>query len=359
MRFSPPLALFNGSPLGQRPTGIGVVTRALAKALNKDLVMFLDPVATGRSNSLAIPKTLSMDHGWKGHLRRLLWTQNQLPGLLRQTDASFLLSPLPEAPVLRKGIRSIVLAHDLIPLRFPRPGPLLAYHLTYVPLVLHQAERVLCNSEATAREVHGWLRVPRHKLVVVRLGFDPGQLCPLDQPRQPFFLVLGRHDYNKNIFGVLRAFAHLGHPDLTLKLVGSPHRLLTPKLKRLATELGIARQCQWISWVSDQERLLLLNRAQALLMLSLWEGFGLPALEAMACGAPVIAGKAGALPEVVGSAGLLVDPANPFHAAEAMAAVLSDRTIQRQARQAGPSRAARFSWDATARQVESLLEELA
>ena len=336
-----------------------MVTQGLAKALRPDRVMFLDPVATGRPNSLAIPDTLSMDHGRKGHLRRLLWTQNQLPGLLKQTGASFFLSPLPEAPVLQKGVRSIVVAHDLIPLRFPRPGPLLAYHLAYVPLVLHQAERVLCNSEATAREIHGWLRVPRRKLVVIRLGFDPGQLRPLDQPRQPFFLVLGRHDYNKNIFGVLRAFAHLDRPDLTLKLVGSPHRLLTPKLKRLAVELGIHHQCQWISWVSDEERLLLLNTAQALLMPSLWEGFGLPALEAMACGAPVIAGKAGALPEVVGSAGLLVDPTNPFHIAEAMAGVLSDHTIQRQARQAGPSRAARFRWEATARQVEVLLEELA
>ncbi|KKZ15336.1 MAG: mannosyltransferase [Candidatus Synechococcus spongiarum 142] len=358
MSRSSPLALLNGSPLGQQPTGIGVVTRALAKALNKDRLMFLDPIATGHPNSLAIPNTMSSDLGRQGHLRRLLWTQNQLPGLLKQTGAPLLLSPLPEAPILRKGLRSIVLAHDLIPLRFPRPGPLLAYHLAYVPLVLHQAERVLCNSEATAREIHDWLRVPRRKLVVIRLGFDPGQLRPLNQPRQPFFLVLGRHDYHKNLPGALRAFAHLNRPDLTLKLVGSPHRLLTPKLKRLAIALGIAHRCQWISWVSDEERLFLLNTAQALVMPSLWEGFGLPALEAMACGAPVIAGKAGALPEVVGSAGLLVDQNNPFHIAEAMAGVLSDGRIQRQARQDGPGRASQFSWDSTAKQVEALLEDL-
>ena len=171
--------------------------------------------------------------------------------------------------------------------------------------------------------------------------------------------MLGRHDYNKNLPGALRAFAHLNRPDLTLKLVGSPHRLLTPKLKRLAAELGIAHQCQWISWITDKERLTLLNTACALVMPSLWEGFGLPALEAMACGTPVVAGKAGALPEVVGSVGLLVDPTNPFHIAEAMASVLSGSTIQQQARQAGPSRAAQFRWDTTARQVEALLEELA
>ena len=359
LRRSPSLALLNGSPLGQRPTGIGVVTLALAKALCHERVTFLDPVATGRPNSLAIPGNLSMDHGRKGHLRRLLWTQNQLPGLLKKTGTSLLLSPLPEAPMLRRGVRSIVLAHDLIPLRFPRPGPLLAYHLAYVPLVLHQAERVLCNSEATAREIHHWLRVPLRKLITVPLGFDPGQLRPLDVPRQPFFLVLGRHDYHKNLPRILRAFARIADPDMTLKLVGSPHAYLTAKLKHLAARLRIAHQCQWIHWVSDVERLRLLNTAKALVMPSLWEGFGLPALEAMACGTPVIAGQAGALPEIVGSAGLLVDPTNPSHIAEAMADVLSDNTIEHQARYAGPNRAALFRWDNTAQQVEALLEELA
>ena len=335
-----------------------MVTLALAKTLGPDRVMFLDPVATGRPNSLAIPHTLSSDFGRKGHLRRLLWTQHQLPGLLQQTGASFLLSPLPEAPILR-GVRSIVLAHDLIPLRFPRLEPLLAYHLAYVPFVLHQAERVLCNSEATARDIHHWLRVPRRKLITIPLGFDHTQLRPLDLPRQPFFLVLGRHDYHKNLPRILRAFAHLRDPDVRLKLVGPPNPRLTPRLKRLAAELDIAHQCEWISWVDSKERLFLINTTQGLVMPSLWEGFGLPALEAMACGTIVIAGKAGALPEVVGSAGLLVDPTNPFHIAEAMASVLSGSAIQQQARQAGPGRAARFRWDTTARRVEALLEELA
>lgn len=354
-----PLALLNGSPLGQRPTGIGVVTLALAKTLCPDRVMFLDPMVTGHPNSLAIPNTLSSDFGRQGHLRRLLWTQHQLPGLLKQTGASFLLSPLPEAPILRKGVRSIVLAHDLIPLRFPRLEPLLAYHLAYVPFVLHQAERVLCNSKATAREIHHWLRIPRHKLMTIPLGFDQGQLRPLDLPRQPFFLVLGRHDHHKNLPRVLRAFAHLRDPNLRLKLVGPPNSHRTPWLKRLAAELGIARQCTWISWVNNKERLELINRTQALVMPSLWEGFGLPALEAMACGTIVIAGRAGALPEVVGSAGVLVDPTSHIPIAEAMARTLSDSGVQRQARQAGPVRAAQFRWENTVRQVEALLEELA
>jgi glycosyltransferase involved in cell wall biosynthesis len=355
-----PLALFNGSFLGRRPTGIGVVARDLVHALDPAEVPLLDPLAGARPRSIAIPPTLGPEHGRTGHLRRLLWTQNQLPGLLRASGAPLLLSPLPEAPLLR-GVRSVVLAHDLLPLRYPQLTPLLAYHLAYVPLVLHRAVRVLCNSEATAREVHGRLGVPSRRLVPIRLGFDPGLLRPLGQPREPFLLVLGRHDPHKNLSRVLRAFAALPDPDgmLRLKLVGPQDPRYTPRLQALTAELGIAHRCDWIAWVSDQERLELLNRCRALVLVSLWEGFGLPALEGLACGAPVIAARAGALPEVVGDAALLVDPRDPVEIAAAMQAVERDAGLAAHLGAAGPPRAALFRWSDTAAQVRQLLHDCA
>ena len=324
-----PLALFNGSYLSHKPTGIGVVARDLVAALDPALVPLLDPLGGDRPGSLPIPATLSPEHGRKGHLARLLWTQNQLPRLLKASGASLLLSPLPEAPVLR-GVRSVVLAHDLLPLRHPQFTPLLAYHLAYVPLVLHRAVRVLCNSEATAREVHGRLGVPLRRLVPIRLGFDPGLLRPLGLERQPFFLVLGRHDDR-----------------------------YTPELRKLAEALGIGPRCDWVAWVSDQERLDLLNRCQALVVASLWEGFGLPALEGMACGAPVIAARAGALPEVVGEAALLVDPLREGEITAAMRRIQGEASLRRQLSRAGPVRARLFLWDETAHQVMTILRDCA
>jgi glycosyltransferase involved in cell wall biosynthesis len=352
------LTLFNGSYLGHRPTGIGVVARDLVAALSPGQVRLLDPLGGDRPGSIPIPSTMAPEQGQRGHWRRLLWLQSDLPQLMRCYGADLLLSPLPEAPLLR-GVRSVVLAHDLLPLRHPQPTPLLAYHLSYVPLVLHQAERVLCNSEATAREVHQRLRVPLRKLVPIRLGFNPRDLHPMDLAREPFFLVLGRHDPHKNLSRVLRALAALPDRSLQLRLVGPPDRRYTPKLLRLATELGIAERCHWHSWVSDAERLELLNRCQALVIASLWEGFGLPALEAMACGTSVIASRSGALPEVVGNMGQLVNPRSVAEISAAMAAVAVDGAMAAAARREGPARAATFNWVDTAREVEQLLAELA
>ncbi|MEB3194864.1 MAG: glycosyltransferase family 1 protein [Cyanobacteriota bacterium] len=355
-----PLALFNGSYLSHRPTGIGVVARDLITALDPELVPLLDPLGGERPFSVSIPSTLSPEHGRKGHLARLLWTQNQLPGLMKASGASVLLSPLPEAP-LGRGVRSVVLAHDLLPLRYPQLSPLLAYHLAYVPLVLHRAVRVLCNSEATAREVHGRLGVPLRRLVPLRLGFDPGRLRPLHLEREPFFLVLGRHDPHKNLMGVLRAFAAVPDPngELRLKLVGPHDGRYTPRLQRLAQELGIDARCDWLPWVSDGERLSLLNRCRALVMVSFWEGFGLPALEAMACETPVIAARAGALPEVVGDTALLVNPSSPPEIAAAMAQLARHTGLARALGTAGAERARRFRWDQTAADVLTVLRDVA
>lgn len=353
-----PLALFNGSCLGSRPTGIGVVARDLAAALDPALVPLLDPLGGTRPGSIAIPDDMSPQHGRQGHIRRLRWTQGNLPRLVRASGAPLLLSPVPEAP-LGRGIRSVVLVHDLLPLRHPRLTPLLPYHGAYVPLVLHRAVRVICNSQATAGEVHRWLRIPERRLVPIRLGFDPGGLRPLGLEREPFFLLLGRHDPHKNLERVVRAFAALPDREHRLMFVGPQDPRHTGPLRRLAQELGVADRCDWIPWVSDEERLMLLNRCRGLVLASLWEGFGLPALEAMACGAPVIAGDAGALPEVVGDAALMVHPRRTQDIAAAMGALISDGALRARLSAAGPVRAAQFSWADTARRVETLLRELA
>ena len=350
-----PLALFNGSCMGPKPTGISVTARELVAHLPPEQVPLLDPRGGLAPHSIPIPANLCPECGTRGHLRRLLWTQNQLPRLLHQWGHPLLFSPLPEAPLLQ-GVRSVVLAHDLIPRRFPRADLLTAYHHSYVPLVLDSAKLVLCNSVATAKEIHDSLKIPVSRLVPIRLGFNPGLLRPLNLERRHELLVLGGHARHKNLDRLLRAFAQVRDRSLRLRFIGPEHRLFTQPLKDLASELGVTSRCVFQGWVGDEEKLQRINQARALVLPSLWEGFGLPALEAMACGTPVLASTAGAIPEVVGDAALLFAPHQTEAITGAINDFLRDPQLERQLQQTGPQRAQQFHWEDSADQVLELLK---
>ncbi len=346
--------LFNGSYIGKRNTGIGVVAKSLISSLPTDLVGLLDPLASGRYGSIKIPSDLSPDNGFKGHIKRLYWIEKYLPKLIRDTGAEILLSPLPEAPLF-SPVRSIVLAHDLLPLRYPDSKALLAYYSFYVPKVLDKAELVLCNSEATSRELNQTLKVPVSKLVTIKLGFDQAIFYPQNLLRENFFLVLGRHNPHKNLERVLKAFSSLRLKNYKIIFVGPFDPRFTPKLQKIAKEYDLLDKCIWKDWVSDYERILLLNKCKALVIASLWEGFGLPALEAMACGTHVIASNKGALPEVVGDVGVLVDPFSEDSIRDAMLEITKNSKLEHKAQVDGPKRASIFNWQNTAKQIENIL----
>ncbi len=354
MIVSVALALFNGSYIGKKNTGIGVVSENLISSLSPDLVRCLDPFKISKSETIKIPSNLSPDNGIQGHINRLYWVQTSIPSLIKESGSDYLLSPLPEAPLF-SSVRSIVLAHDLIPLRYPIIGPLLAYNVFYVPLVLHQAKYVLCNSEATAREVHNLLKVPINKLIPIKLGFNQEKFYPKNLQREEFFLVMGRHLPHKNLVRVLKAFSLLKEKNYKLIFIGPSDIRYTPRLKSISKELGVEGQCIWKDWVSDNERLILLNKCRGLILASLWEGFGLPALEAMACGTPVIASNRGALPEVVGNSAILIDPLNYESIASAIIELINNSSIINIANVEGPRQSLGFSWKSSAKQIEKIL----
>ena len=146
--------------------------------------------------------------------------------------------------------------------------------------------------------------------------------------------------------------------DYKLVFVGSFDFRHTPTLIKIIEELNISHLCVWKGWINDDEKLLLLNECQALIIASLWEGFGLPALEAMACGTPVIASKRGALPEVLGEYGYFVNPFNIQSIAFAMNAVINDKQCFIKALHEGPKRAASFNWLDTAREIENIIKNI-
>jgi len=349
--------VFNGSYITKENTGIGVVSQDLVNSLSSHKITTLIPHDIGIRGDIYIPNNLSPGSGLKSHFRRLYWLQNSVPKLMNNLNAEYFLSPLLEAPLFT-NIKSIVLAHDLIPIRYPKVSFLTLYHLIYIPLILKQSKLILCNSISTANDLNKFYNVPRHKLFPIKLGFNNKKYYPINKIRQKFFLIIGRHNPHKNLARVIKAFAYAKINDYKLIFVGPFDKRHTPTLIKLIDELKLSHLCVWKGWIDDDEKLSLLNQCRALIIASLWEGFGLPALEAMACGTPVIASDRGALPEVMGSYGYFINPLNVQSIAFAMNEVINDKKCFEKALEEGPSRAKSFNWLDTARTIERIIQEI-
>lgn len=340
-----------------KPTGLATYALNLLPHLRSlDPLLFAAQPQPGFETRL-IPANLTHEQGRKGHFSRLLWTQLQLPSLYRQARSPLLFSPIPEAP-LWSGCRYVVTVHDLIPLRFFKPNtPLWAYQRYYLPLVLQQAAHILCNSQATATDVMDFFHIPAHKLTPIPLAHDAQHFRPLSLPTRNYFLYLGRNDPYKNLAGAIAAFAQLPHrADYELWIAGPMDDRYTPALLAQIAELGVEAQIKFLSYVPYAELPTVINQAIALVMPSLWEGFGLPVLEAMACGTPVITSNLSSLPEVTGEAALLVDPYDPAAIAQAMHQLLQDPSLRSHLQTASLHRASQFSWAKTGQATIEILQ---
>ena len=349
--------VFNGSYITKKNTGIGVVSKDLLNSLSPQKIIKLIPQDIGIKGDIYIPNNLSPANGSRGHLRRLYWLQKVVPKIMNKLNSEYFLSPLLEAPLFT-NVKSIVLAHDLIPLRYPSISFLTLYYLTYIPLILKQSKLILCNSISTANDLNNFYKVPKHKLFPIKLGFNNKKYYPIRKIRKKFFLIIGRHNPHKNLKRVIKAFSLAKINDYHLVFVGPFDRRHTPSLIKIIDELNLRHLCVWKGWIDDDEKLLLLNECQALIIASLWEGFGLPALEAMACATPVIASERGALPEVIGNYGYFVNPFSIESIAFAMNAVINDKQCFEKALQEGPIRAASFNWFDTARSIEKIIQQI-
>ncbi len=350
--------LINLSFLANKPTGHTVYANNLLPGLRRLNPLLLTPQEFPEHRCHSIPDNLTPDRGSRGHCSRLLWTQFELPSLYQKLDSSLLFSPIPEAPLFTK-LRYVVTLHDLIPLRFPKIfSSLTPYFRHYIPQVLSQAEQIICDSEATAKDATRFFDIPAKKITVIPLAYDADHFRCLNLPTRHYFLYLGRHAAYKNLQRVIEAFSKLpNHDSYELWIAGSSDQRHTPVLVNQIARLGLIQQVKFLSYAPYSELPILLNQAIALVFPSLWEGFGLPVLEAMACGTPVITSNLSSMPEVAGKAAMLVDPYNVGAIADALRQVSSDSNLRSHLCQLGLERASRFSWAKTADATTTILKQ--
>jgi glycosyltransferase involved in cell wall biosynthesis len=259
--------------------------------------------------------------------------------------------------------RGLLTVHDLTFMHYPECAPpgLVAYLNAAVPRSVRRARLVLADSESTKRDIIELLGTRPDKVRVVYAGVGPEFGPVAEEPilaavraryglAWPFVLNVGTLEPRKNHLRLIQAFAQLlpRHPDLRLVLVGGKGWLYEDVQAEVA-RLELRDHVVFPGFVADADLPAVYSLAAVFAYPSLYEGFGLPVLEAMACGTPVVCSTASSLPEVAGDAALLVDPADVDALARALERALTDEPMRQDMRNRGKAQASRFTWSAAAR----------
>ncbi|MBI4541432.1 MAG: glycosyltransferase family 4 protein [Gemmatimonadetes bacterium] len=293
------------------------------------------------------------------------WLGLRLAGRATAAVAFF---PHWDAPIVALPRPSVVMVHDLthlrVPTAFSRWRRVVAGAV--IRRVVSRAARVIANSEWTRRDLLTLAPGAAGKVELVPLGVtaDFAPLAAGERPsppvREPFLLCVGNRKPHKNLVAAVEVLAKLlpGQPGLQLVLAGPAYRGWDSVLTR-AADLGVRDALVDVGATTDDELRKLFGCCAAFLFPSRYEGFGLPVLEAMACGAPVVASRAAALPEVVSDAGLLFEPDDYEGMADAVARLLRDPALRESLVRRGRERAAQFTWDEAAHRTAQVLQEVA
>ena len=346
--------LFSAAFAAEANVGISLYIRRLAPELAR--ICELTILTPDPDLFLDVAQTVRIPPWTRSHLGRVIWTTSFLPRYCtREFDA--VLCPTPVAP-MNSPLPTIAVVHDLTPLMLPRLHSARLKSLFWLALQsLRWADAIITDSASTRGDLVTCTNLlPLKKIIVVHAGpgiLPDGRDSSVSTRLTPYILYVGGHARHKNLPRLIAAFARLHFPS-SLKLVitgwGKPG--LIAQTESAIHRHGLEQRVLILSnRLREAELSSLYADCAAFVYPSLYEGFGLPVLEALAHGAPVACSNASSLPEVGGDAVLYFDPMSAGDIAAKMSAILTDASLESELRLRGRERAQHFSWDKTARGI--------
>ncbi|MFL6353282.1 MAG: glycosyltransferase family 4 protein [Bryobacteraceae bacterium] len=249
--------------------------------------------------------------------------------------------------------------HDLIQIQVPEVSTVdkLLYYRAVLRPAARRAYRVLTVSNFCRDEIITWCGLPPDRVVNVGNGVGPvfRPAGPKYEPGFPYMLYVGSQRAHKNLHRLVQAFRKIDFPQVCLLVTG----VATPEFRRSIEEAGVTDRVRFLGCVPDDQLAATYRGAMLLVLPSVSEGFGLPPLEAMACGTPVVVSRCTAPPEVVGDAGVLVNPFDIEDLRRGLELVLGDAARRSRLSRLGIQRSKHFSWDRVAERVRAVLEDAA
>jgi glycosyltransferase involved in cell wall biosynthesis len=348
-------------------SGVGIYTANLVEALaaldSDNLYTYIiregQPTLHVGENFRPWTTRISFENHWVGDL----WQNCYLPFRLRARQVDLFHGPAVFLPLAKLGFHTVVTIHDLVAFRFPETIPVKygLYMRLMINLAVRSADRVIAASLQTRRDLVERLRVPAEKIAVIHEGLDssfepvrdPARLAEVRRRyglRAPYILFVGNLEPRKNLVRLIEAFGRLKERHTLphqLVVAGKRGWLYRPIFETVE-RLGLREDVVFTGYAASDDLPALYAMADLFAFPSLYEGFGLPVLEAMACGTPVLTARTGSLPEVAGDAAWYVDPLDVEALADGMARILTDSGTRTDLVERGALQAKRFSWARTA-----------
>ncbi len=376
-------ALFLQTPASGTGQYLLHLLRALAEVDNaNEYVLLGPPLPDGKAqfDGVAYPylsRSLPPMIERRENVAKLIWEQWIGPSAARAEGMDVYHVPHFASPLLPRT-PTVVTVHDVIPLLMPayRAGAMVEAYARLVARAAHRATLIITVSQRSKQDIIDTLHIPAERIRVIYNAVSDDMAPVTDaeaiaQARarygigEDYIFYIGGLDQRKNVPQLVRAFAHLYHqikderPHLQLFISGDPDRQrgqLFPDPRPVAVEHGVSERVVF-RFVEDADKAAILSGTQCFVFPALYEGFGIPPLEAMACGAPIVCSNRASLPEVTGEAALTVDPDDVDALAEAMRRVLTDTVLREELRARSLKQAARFSWRKTASETVAVYEE--